>query len=227
MPATFVCRDLDAVVISHAHLDHLDVPSLRLIDGRTPVAAAARPRRCCSRLGFVPLEMEVGDEVEIAPVPAPGCSSSRARARRARRPRGYSIPAVGKSPPRLRRQGRAEAYFAGDTGLFDGMRDLAGDLDVAILSVGGWGPRLPSDHLNPLSAAKAFKLLRPAACVPVHWGTIYPPWLPPAFNAKASAGRQRSRVTPRTWRRRVDVRNLEPGEATVFIGRGGEERSRP
>ena len=63
------------------------------------------------------------------------------------------------------------------------MRDLA-PIDVAVLPVGGWGPRLPSDHLNPLSAAKALELLRPAACVPVHWGTIYPPWLPPEFNAK-------------------------------------------
>ena len=63
------------------------------------------------------------------------------------------------------------------------MREFA-PIDVAVLPVGGWGPRLPSDHLNPLSAAKALQLLRPRACVPVHWGTIYPPWLPPAFNAK-------------------------------------------
>ncbi len=40
------------------------------------------------------------------------------------------------------------------------MRDLA-PIDVAVLPVGGWGPRLPSDHLNPLSAAKALELLRP------------------------------------------------------------------
>ncbi len=39
VPPPAVRRDLDAVLISHAHLDHLDVPSLRLIDRRTPVVA--------------------------------------------------------------------------------------------------------------------------------------------------------------------------------------------
>ena len=107
--------------------------------------------------------------------------------------------------------GGLSAYFAGDTGLYDGMRDLA-PLDVAVLPVGGWGPRLPSDHLNPLSAAKALELLRPAACVPVHWGTIYPPWLPPEFNAKWAQwphafARYAEHLTPE-----VDVRILRPGE---------------
>src|SRR5450756_1087792 len=37
LPPASVYRGLDAVVISHAHLDHLDVPSLRLIDKDTPV----------------------------------------------------------------------------------------------------------------------------------------------------------------------------------------------
>ena len=111
--------------------------------------------------------------------------------------------------------GGLSAYFAGDTGLYDGMRDLA-PIDVAVLPVGGWGPRLPSDHLNPLSAAKALQLLRPAACVPVHWGTIYPPWLPPAFNAKwgewpHAFARYAAHLAPE-----VDVRLLYPGESTVF-----------
>ncbi len=53
-------RDLDAVLISHAHLDHLDVPSLRLIDRRTPVVAPRGVGGLLRRLGFVPLEMEAG-----------------------------------------------------------------------------------------------------------------------------------------------------------------------
>ncbi len=120
-------------------------------------------------------------------------------------------------------EGGLSAYFAGDTGLYDGMRDLA-PIDVAVLPVGGWGPRLPSDHLNPLSAAKALELLRPAACVPVHWGTIYPPWLPPEFNAKWSEwphafARYAAHLAPE-----VDVRVLQPGETTVFAraASGGE-----
>ena len=103
------------------------------------------------------------------------------------------------------------------------MRGLA-PIDVALLPVGGWGPRLPGDHLNPLSAAEALGLLRAAACVPVHWGTIYPPWLPPELNARWAEwphafARHAAHLAPG-----VDVRILHPGETTVFTAEGGERR---
>ena len=226
VPPPAVRHDLDAVLISHAHLDHLDVPSLRLIDRRTPVVVPRGLGPLLRRLGFVPLEMDVGDEVEIRRTSAVG-SSGPARVRvkavpadhaGARYPLAEESPALGYVVA-----GGLSAYFAGDTGLYDGMRDLA-PIDVAVLPVGGWGPRLPSDHLNPLSAAKALELLRPAACVPVHWGTIYPPWLPPAFNAKwgqwpHAFARYAAHLAPE-----VEVRILQPGETTLFapVGRGRE-----
>ena len=216
VPPPAVRRDLDAVLISHAHLDHMDVPSLRLIDRRTPVVAPRGLGTLLRRLGFVPLEMAVGDEVVIGAASAAGPAGSvRVLAVPAdhagtRYPLGAESTALGYLV-----SGGLTAYFAGDTGLYDGMRDLA-PIDVAVLPVGGWGPRLPSDHLNPLSAAKALGLLRPAACVPVHWGTIYPPWLPPEFNAKWSEwphafARYAAHLAPD-----VDVRVLQPGETTVF-----------
>jgi L-ascorbate metabolism protein UlaG (beta-lactamase superfamily) len=217
VPPAAVRRDLDAVLISHAHLDHLDVPSLRLIDRRTPVVVPRGLGSLLRRLGFVPLEMEVGDEVEIGAASAVGPGSARVRVRAvpadhagARHPLAAESCALGYVV-----SGGLRAYFAGDTGLYEGMRDLA-PIDVAVLPVGGWGPRLPSDHLNPLSAAMALELLRPAACVPVHWGTIYPPWLPPAFNAKwgewpHAFARYAAHLAPE-----VDVRVLQPGETTTF-----------
>lgn len=226
VPPPAVRHDLDAVLISHAHLDHLDVPSLRLIDRSTPVVAPRGLGPLIRRLGFVPLEMAVGDEVEIGPAGAVGSSGSA-------RVRVKAVPAdhTGTRHPLAAESaalgyvvtGGLSVYFAGDTGLYDGMRDLA-PLDVAVLPVGGWGPRLPGDHLNPLSAAKALELLRPAACVPVHWGTIYPPWLPPEFNAKWAEwphafARYAAHLAPG-----VDVRVLRPGETAVFTpaASGGE-----
>ena len=67
--------------------------------------------------------------------------------------------------------GTGRVYFAGDTDLFDDMRDLAPDLDVAILPVAGWGPRLPPGHLDARLATQALTLLRPRVAIPVHWGT--------------------------------------------------------
>jgi L-ascorbate metabolism protein UlaG (beta-lactamase superfamily) len=63
-------------------------------------------------------------------------------------------------------------YFAGDTDLFDGMAAIgARGLDVALLPIWGWGPRLPPGHLDPQRAAEATRLLAPRTVIPIHWGT--------------------------------------------------------
>ena len=233
VPPPEVRRDLHAVLISHAHLDHLDVPSLRLIDRRTPMVVPRGIGGLVRRLGFVPLEMDVGDEVEIGPAGGDRPPDAGEGAPRAARVRVKAVPAdhsgarypLAAESPALGYvvEGGLSAYFAGDTGLYDAMSDLA-PIDVAVLPVGGWGPRLPDDHLNPLSAAKALQLLRPAACVPVHWGTIYPPWLPPEFNAKWAAWPQAFARYAAHLAPEVEVRVLQPGETTVFgLGAEAEE----
>jgi L-ascorbate metabolism protein UlaG (beta-lactamase superfamily) len=100
-------------------------------------------------------------------------------------------------------------YFAGDTDVHESMKDL-GPLDVALLPVWGWGPKLGEGHLNPRTAAEALVLLRPRIAVPIHWGTFFPVGLrgtrladPPHEFARHAA-----EVAPD-----VDVRILAPGEA--------------
>jgi L-ascorbate metabolism protein UlaG (beta-lactamase superfamily) len=213
VPPAAVYRDLDAVVVSHAHIDHLDVPSLRLIDKDTPVLAPRATRRLIKRLGFADVtEMEAGESRDIGRVRLTATPAVHGITR-------HPLATPGNSLGYLV-EGRLTAYFAGDTGLFDEMAGLADDLALALLPVGGWGPRLPEDHLNPLTAAKALRLLRPAVAVPIHWGTLYPPWLPPAFNARfghwpVAFSRYAAHRAPD-----VDVRVLEPGE-TTRIDAGG------
>ena len=62
-------------------------------------------------------------------------------------------------------------YFAGDTDLYDGMADLAGKVDVALLPISGWGPKVGEGHLDGHSAAEAAALIKPRYVVPIHWGT--------------------------------------------------------
>lgn len=207
VPAAELRRELDAVLISHAHLDHLDVPSLRMIDRGTPIIVPRGVGPLLRRQGFDPTEVEVGDVVEFPPVRVRAVPAFHSGTRY---PLGTPSDALGYVV-----EGGLSAYFAGDTGLFDGMQDL-GPLDVAVLPVGGWGPRLPDDHLGPLTAARALQLLQPRACVPVHWGTLYPPWLPPEFNAKWSEWPRAFERYARHLAPDVEVRVLPPGETTTF-----------
>ena len=101
-------------------------------------------------------------------------------------------------------------YFAGDTDLFDGMGDLPSALDVALLPVTGWGPRLPPGHLDADRAARAAALLRPRLAVPIHWGTYASPRLPTSDLERPA--REFARLA-RAAAPGVDVRILAPGEA--------------
>jgi L-ascorbate metabolism protein UlaG (beta-lactamase superfamily) len=204
---------LDAVLVSHAHLDHLHAASLRRLATKRPQPALVTPRGLgghVAKLGFDRVvELSAGEGTEVAGLPiaaTPAIHDTR------RRPFGRRIEAVGYL---LGRAGR-QTYFAGDTEAFLGMAALADDLVAALLPVWGWGPTLGPGHLDPRAAADALRLLRPRLAIPIHWGTLFPFGLdrlpgragllsdPPREFARAAA-----RLAPE-----VEVRVLQPGEAT-------------
>jgi L-ascorbate metabolism protein UlaG (beta-lactamase superfamily) len=192
----------DGVLISHAHHDHLDLPSLRSL---APSALGVVPRgwgALLGRAGFDDVvEVEAGDRVAVAGVDV---LVTDAEHDGRRLPVGRPSPAVGYMI-----ESDARIYFAGDTDLFDGMGDLAGEVAVALLPVAGWGRRLPRGHLDPERAAQAAALVRPSVAVPIHWGTFTPFGIrhPPAEAAPREFARLTRRYAPG-----VDVRVLEPGE---------------
>ncbi len=47
-------------------------------------------------------------------------------------------------------------------------------IDVALIPIDGWGPKVGIGHLDPAGAADAVRLLRPRIAVPIHWGTYAP-----------------------------------------------------
>lgn len=159
----------DAVVVSHLHADHCDLASLRVLPASTRLivprgAGAFLDRKLGGGRDLV--EVAAGDEVtvgglRISAVPARH-SGSRGPGSR------VSAPALGYLVA-----GRRTAYFAGDTGLFDGMSRL-GPVDLALLPVWGWSWTLGPGHLGPAEAAEAVRRIAPAYAVPIHWGTLWP-----------------------------------------------------
>ncbi len=160
-------RDIDLVVISHLHLDHLDVPSLRMLGTDVPLVVPAGAGRFMRRLGFREVvELPIGRDETIAGV---WVTATPAAHSGFRPPLGPRADAVGY----LLDHDSERVYFAGDTDVFPQMTDLAG-VDLALLPVWGWGPRLGPGHMDPERAAQAAALVGARAVVPIHWGTLWP-----------------------------------------------------
>ena len=154
--------EVDAVLVSHVHYDHLDLPSLRLVRARRLVVPRGAGR-LLERRGFGPVtELAAGEEISVGALTVRATHAEH----RARRILGAEKAALGylvSTPARL--------YFAGDTEVFEGMRELAPGLEVAMLPIWGWGPRVGPGHLDPRGAAEALRLLAPRLAIPIHWGT--------------------------------------------------------
>ncbi len=164
---TVHCRDVDVVLISHLHLDHLDLPSLRLLPRSTPLVVPTGAGRVVQRLGFTRVtEVRVGDQVRIGEVMIETTPANHGRARAPFRPYTACVGFL--------LHGEQTVYFAGDTDLFPEMSGLVHKLDVALLPVWGWGPTLGTGHMDPRRAAEALPLLKPGLAIPIHWGTLYP-----------------------------------------------------
>jgi L-ascorbate metabolism protein UlaG (beta-lactamase superfamily) len=170
---------IDAVLLSHAHHDHLDLPSLRRLGLSVPIVAPRGLGALLRRQGFMTVhELEPGDVHEIGSL---RIEATFAAHDGARPPRPARAPALGYAVLGSRR-----IYFAGDTDLFPEMTGLVPELDVALVPIWGWGSTLGrGGHLDPEGAADALALLRPRIAVPIHWGTYAPVYLglrvPPAF----------------------------------------------
>ena len=201
---------LDAVLISHAHHDHLDVPSLRRIPRDVPVIAPSACARLVRRTGHDFVELEAGSSVRVGTVDVlaiPAEHDGR------RLPIGSSAPTVGYMIGAA-----ARVCFFGDTDLFAAMGELASGLDVALLPVWGWGPRVGPGHLDPERAARAAAMLRPRIAVPIHWGTVAGPrvW----WRADPAMPARRFATLAGVYAPFVTVRILAPGERLALDDRG-------
>jgi len=197
-------RDIDAILISHLHADHLHLPSLSMLETSTRVIGPHGTSHLLKRVGFGRIdEVGLGETVQVGEL---SIRSTYAEHRGYRYPAGPYARAMG-----FLIRGRSGIYFAGDTDVFEEMADLQPGLDLAMLPVWGWGPTLGRGHLTPRRAAEALRRLQPRLAIPIHWGTYLPlgmGWMKPSsltrppveFQAAASL------LAPE-----VRVRILEPG----------------
>lgn len=200
---------VDAVLISHLHRDHLDVPSLRLLGYDTRLIVPRGAASSLNRWGFKQVEeIRRGETTTVGGIVVEATVANHSGSRS---PFGPTVTCIG-----FLTRGSYLIYFAGDTDLFPGMATFGRDLDVALLPVWGWGPNLGPGHMDPLRAAQSLTLLRPRVAVPIHWGTFCPVgtgWMQFLSRPPRAFAHYAADLAPK-----VEVCIVEPGHSLTLPG---------
>jgi L-ascorbate metabolism protein UlaG (beta-lactamase superfamily) len=165
---------IDAVLISHNHYDHLDLPTLRRLAARgnsTFIVPAGVARLLRAENIGTAHEMDWGESLPLPGftihcVPALHFSSRGLSDRNMTLWCGYVI----ECQDRL-------IYFAGDTafgGHFAQIREKFGSLHLALLPIGAYEPRwfMSPVHMAPDEAVRAHRILAARTSIATHHGTF-------------------------------------------------------
>jgi L-ascorbate metabolism protein UlaG (beta-lactamase superfamily) len=184
---------IDAVLISHNHYDHLDLPTLRRLAARgdSTFVVPARGARLLRSQNIGPVhELDWGESLSLPgcivhSVPALHFSSRGLFDRNATLWCGYVIESqerkgCGARPqidPGTDRAALRPVYFAGDTAFgnhFAQIREKFGSPRLALLPIGAYQPRwfMSPVHMAPDEAVRAHEILAAKTSIAIHHGTF-------------------------------------------------------
>ena len=161
--------NIDLVLVTHAHFDHLDRQTLREVAAAQPIVVPFEVGNLVHDLGFRSVhELHYWEQYEHGPlkITLTPCHHWGARMLHDshRGFGGFVIEVGGRS-----------IFHCGDTAYFDGFKEIGQRhaIDVALLPIGAYDPPSGREvHMNPEEAVRAFVDLGAQRLVPMHYGTF-------------------------------------------------------
>ncbi|MEO5873810.1 MAG: MBL fold metallo-hydrolase [Streptosporangiaceae bacterium] len=174
---------VDAVVISHDHYDHLDLPSIRALAGTGTLFAVPLGVGAHLEAWGVPAariaELDWHESVEVKGVTLTATPAQHFCGRVLRRGMTLWASWVAAGPDH-------RVFHSGDTGYFDGFTKIGaayGPFDVSMIQIGAYSRFWPDVHMTPEEGVRTHLDLSGGALLPIHWATfnLAPhPWEEPA-----------------------------------------------
>jgi L-ascorbate metabolism protein UlaG (beta-lactamase superfamily) len=193
-------QHLDLILITHAHMDHLDVPSLKSLPKTAVVVGCDKCSAIIAPLGFKDVrELKWGETTTVKGLTI---RAMGARHWGRRWPFGSNY---GFNSYVLEKNGR-RMLLACDSAETDVFASVAANPpDIAAFSIGAYNPWI-NNHANPEQVWAMFQQTRARYLLPIHWGTFRlskEPMEEPLQRLIAAAGDQQDRIVLRkiggTW----------------------------
>jgi L-ascorbate metabolism protein UlaG (beta-lactamase superfamily) len=200
---------VDAVLISHDHYDHLDLRSIKAL-ARTqtapfvvPLGVGAHLERWGIESSRI-IELDWGESTSVAGLELVATSAHHFSGRGLSRDRTlWSSWVVAGAHRRM--------FYSGDSGYFPGYATIGaeyGPFDLTLIQIGAYSPHWADIHMTPEEGVRTHLDVRGGLLVPVHWATFVlamHDWSEPVERLCADAGARGVRVAVPRPGERIDV----------------------
>ena len=202
-------QHLDVILITHAHMDHLDLPSLEALPKSAVVVACEQCAKLIAPLGFNDVrELKWGETTVVKGLTIRAMGARHWGRRWPPFGAGYGFNSYV-----LEKNGR-RMLLACDSAQTDLFASLASTPpDVAVFSIGAYDPWI-YNHANPEQVWAMFQQTRARYLVPIHWGTFRlskEPMQEPLQRLIAAAGIEQDRIVIRQIGANLDAARVDCG----------------